>query len=203
MKLRYILQLVLVDSLLLNVLPFIILFPLGLILVPIALLFNLYREVPSDRPIQFEGWKRIQPYKFFAPWANEVGWMGDHTWINNCPSWTTPFSKIGMFLWTIRNPVGGWDKVVGLTLNKDTDTIQWWGDKEVGDDSGNAGWHFVRTKTPKRSYMGFYLVWQLPFWKSKCLRLRVGYKVKPTYINISRPVDVTPLSISIKNFNTK
>lgn len=184
----------------------IILLLLGPFLVALAILFKEQTdEVPkSVKRVQYKGWKftttKIKPLQIYV---GENGFMGDHTWPNNCPSWTSPDSFFGMWLWAaFRNPVGGWDKLIGCRLTPDT-KIYYYGDALVGDDGDGAGRQFVITKTPKGYYRGYYKVTVLEDDPTKCKRIRAGYKVKPYYTYEGwdhRAIDATPLSVSTKNF---
>lgn len=125
--------------------------------------------------------------------------MGDGTYIDNY-IWH-PGTWLGQYYWTAwRNPIRGWKyRIAGIDLDG-KQRIDYKGSYEVDDVSGKFGWQFVITEAGGRTVTGLYGVVKLT--NKYCFRLRMGYKVKPKYKNTTRRVGGTPLSVSIKKFNS-
>ncbi|WP_286237996.1 DUF7338 family protein [Neptuniibacter halophilus] len=201
--LKYVLQLIFIDCILLNLLPALILIPAGFFLIPIAMCWRYEAEPKAGHPVHQAHWRYIRLPKWALIWEGENGLMGDGTRIHSAPDIDgddipDPGSWWAMYCWAaFRNPLGGWDRLVsGFHLNA-TDMIKYYGAFEVDDVSGRYGWQMVITHGQRRTVTGFY--WVVRISSGKCFRLRMGYKVKPSYKGKARLIDATPMSVSIKS----
>jgi hypothetical protein len=172
------------DGLFLDLLPSLFLVPLGLLIVPIALLFRREELLTATAfGFQYEGWCYVKLPNWAWLWDNdEVGAMGDYTWPLNCKN---PSSYWSMFIWlAIRNPINNLQQVFGQKLDE-TAIIKYCGDRLVESTTyPHEGWHLVQCTCGGHTTYSFYLVKR--YGKSdRCLRVRIGYKVKPD-INIKQ-----------------
>jgi hypothetical protein len=173
------------DAFIKTFLPKLILLPLGFLFVAIGV-FTMRPGKPTawdeKQGPQYPGWKRLHMHPFFWIWDNdEVGGMGDHTWPANNPKWLDINSKFGMYVWyTFRNPVNNLQQLIGQNLDL-TAKITWAGQVVVdsSEEIATPGWHFVKCECDGKITYSFYLVHQYASFPSKCLRIRMGYKVKP------------------------
>ncbi len=183
----------------LTALPKIVLWLLGVVIVPFALL--LRKEVPyetnSVQKPEFEGWRYIRMPKLFWIWDNtEVGAMGDHTWPDNYPEFLKKFkydSWIACFIWIhFRNPVNNLQQVIGQRLEENA-IILYKGDVSVNDAYPKplSGWHFVKCISGGKTTFSLYCVKQYGD-SDKCLRIRIGYKVKPN-VDVGKKIEKNDL----------
>lgn len=196
---QYLARFVLKDWLGTFLLPSIPLIILGWLVVPVAMLWRYDGTPKTEHPSEQEHWKYIRLPKWAWIWETNSGLMGDGSYIKTY-IWH-PSTWAGQYYWTAwRNPIRGWKyKVAGIDLDG-TQKIEYWGAKEVDDVSGKFGCHFVVTKVGNRTVTGLYGVWRLT--DKYCFRLRIGFKVKPGYLGKVRRVGGTPLSLSIKEYQT-
>lgn len=150
--------------------------PLGLVVAPIALLFR-YQKPKSDTKFRSGNprHKYIRLPKWAYIWDNsEWGAMGDDTWPDNTDDITTFWS---MYKWlAIQNPLNNLQNIIGQDVSEGVE-LNWWGSKLVSGTSGDEGWHFVECKAGGKTTYSFYFI---KGYGDKCLRIRMGYKVKPT-----------------------
>ena len=167
-----------------------ILIALGAVVVPIALLFRKEvegSEVPGGTKYMPDwNWKLILLPKWAWIWSNESdGMLGDKRGYWGKIRKNDPESFLSMYIWAaFRNPVNNlrYVPLVSCLVNKCTD-IKCVGREDVADKVGGAGWNVVWGVTPtKFPYPGFYMV---KMWgdTGKCLRIRIGWKLKKSYIS--------------------
>ena len=115
------------------------------------------------------------------------GWLYG-TW-DNPPQGDTKHQREGLFpyattgvkgyimrvLWLYRNPAYGFQKAVGIPYNK-RGIIHCVGDEDISDKYGRPGYYYATYKLDdKLEAFEFYAV--LPYTKTRCLRIRLGWKL--------------------------
>ena len=167
---------------------------LGVFIIPIALLFRKPTHFKGVEE-QYLGWKPMRLPKIFFMWDNvTTGTMGNFGWTKKSYNpwfYKTPTSFWSQWYWlALRNPCNG---LYGTKLFQ---CIQ--ADCEVSHigkdlvDNYKYGWQFIVAKGASRTYTGLYIYF--PYTKSpksRCLELRVGYKLLPTEPNRTIPIGIT------------
>lgn len=187
------------DSLLRGLFPLLVLAPLGLIIVPIALIFA---RKPTDVPpealgSQGDDWEYVRLPKWAYLWDNpQVGVEGDQYWPSRYPGFfhifgITKKSFFAKWWWlAIRNPISGSDTINSFVLDDKAD-IFYIGDYAVDSyaDWASAGAQFVKCVCNGQSYYGLFWVHQYHLNSKYCFRLRMGFKTKPNVpVNHENPV---------------
>lgn len=133
---------------------------LGLVVVPIALLF-CNRES-----------------NYLPNWA--WPWSNDQETINGDPYWQEKHGEAARgfccrFVWlALRNPSNNFGYWCGWLQASDA-TYRYWGDPEVNNETGHAGWLLVAGNNGKQAAFCFYLVY--PTLPTRCLRMMLGWKI--------------------------
>ncbi|NIU01453.1 MAG: hypothetical protein GWN01_11215 [Nitrosopumilaceae archaeon] len=163
---------------------------LGLVMVPIALLFVKLPEPDATEHVL------VRLPKLFDPWDNvRDGAMGDKRmwwWLKGYPKWVDKLPRkcqafAKSFWWlAIRNSANKMSRYYrGIGCPAHLCDIEYVGTYRVDDEEyGPFGYQFVRAKGPTFTYWSFYHHIKLPqkgFFKGKGLICRIGHKVEPRH----------------------
>ena len=104
--------------------------------------------------------------------------QGDRQWVEDkspfpgvVTGWRGYVNRVG---WLWRNPGYGFQKAVSVPYTPRLNTQGHLG--KISDKYGLPGWYFVTADDG--GGFAFYCVYPYPFWPSRCLRVRLGYKMR-------------------------
>lgn len=175
------------------------LFLLGLILVPIGLMFPI-EDRKSIRPFSehntHRNWWHVGLPKWLWLWSNDRdGAKGDKRgwWDLNCPTGNSDDFK-SRFVWmAIRNPVNNMRFTPGFAINMFDTEVELIAGKEYvddDDDGSGLGWQFLMCRGKIFKYYCFrWLSQPVPTWLSKVFpslhdhvfQIWIGHKMAPRY----------------------
>jgi hypothetical protein len=167
---------------------------LGVFIVPIALLFS--KDTTLDVKEQYTGWKPMRLPKMFSIWDNlTYGTMGNYGWTKKAYNpwfYKNPTGFLSQWYWlAIRNPANGLNGLEFLRCIQSECEIGYKGKPII--DNGKYGYQFVWAESKAgKTYTGLYLYF--PYTKSaksRCLELRLGFKIIPSEADRTRPVGLT------------
>lgn len=152
---------------------------LGLVIVPVALLFpNGAASVSDGRPIVvLPDWAWLWSNSFDGSLGDKRGWWDKHT-----PFGLGAKHFFSQFWWlAIRNPVNNLRRTRIFSCPVSECYVDFVGQFEVADKPGKTGWQFVTAehKRTERTWHGFYGVW--PYGNSRAVVVRLGFKIKPEH----------------------
>lgn len=161
----------------------VVLILLGVLVVPLALLFAQsagpwvpFTQAPGN-------WRLVTLPAWAWLWSNDRdGALGDKRgwWHLNAPFGFGAYHPFSMFWWlALRNPANNmrFSPLFGCPVTECD--YRYWGDENVEDRPGQGGGRFLLAthKRTGRRYYGFYGVWQ---WSaSRALVVQIGFKCEP------------------------
>jgi hypothetical protein len=165
---------------------------LGLIMVPIGLLFKKEHK-ETERPFTQHNtdktWMWVTLPKVLWIWSNDRdGALGDKRgwWDKNCPSGDSR-DFLSMFNWlALRNPANNMRWLKGFSVNmKEAVVTKLAGntDYDIDDKVGKTGWMWLKAKGPTFNYYTFYGVWPRKKDPTKAFMIRIGHKIKVSHNN--------------------
>lgn len=163
----------------------IVLAAVGIVVVPIALLFKTSGTSVSDgRPIiVLPDWAWLWSNDFDGALGDKRGW-----WDAHAPFGLGAHHFFSMFVWlAIRNPVNNKRRTSWFACPVADCYVDYAGDFEVEDKPGKTGWQFVEAEHERTEqvWRGFYLVY--PWNAERALVLRLGFKIKPSHADTNEP----------------
>lgn len=168
---------------------------LGLVLVPIGLMF---KRVMSGRVpfTQYPGeWELVRLPKWLLPWDNTFdGFLGDKRgwWSNECEkNGYSCRSLKAMWLWgAVRNPANYWSRVMtGIDVSKCV-VHKVAGNCDLPSEKpGAKEWvHLVAHHENGRDYHRFFMSWSIS--TSHAVMIDIGWKVKLAHNGMSPDADI-------------
>ena len=142
---------------------------IGLFIIPVGLLFCI-----NDKRTG----KDVHMGLLWWPWDNEwdgINYLGYGTGFWERWNWLAIRNhtrNFGAFVVGVEKPLGYRTRGDPLT----TDGLIGQAAPDV-PGSGHAGWKRLDTSINGKDYFLFYLIYQYPFRKDKCLRLKLGWKL--------------------------
>lgn len=165
-----------------------LLFVLGLVVIPLALPF---RTVHVDTAAPFidnpgnGNWMLVTLPRWAWIWSNDRdGALGDRRgwWDANAQFKGGCWSVLNMWWWlAIRNPTNNTRFLKFMSVDMTTPglTATYIGDAYVRDKVGFGGWQFVKVEAGWSTWYGLYFVHEYKSWAKHGLVVRMGFKVNP------------------------
>lgn len=155
---------------------------LGVVVVPVALLFRTERPVSDPARQAYPSRKEVHLPRWAWIWDNDA--EGMMSWMDEWPEmcWNgKPYSFLSMFQWAaIRNPANNMRFIRGIAVYlPDVKKSKWWGtynvnDKDYKSESQGKGWQFTYAKGKYFPYYGFN-------WVGDKFYASWGHKIEPRH----------------------
>lgn len=162
-----------------------VLIALGLVVTPVALLFETSSSSVSDgRPILvLPDWAWLWSNDFDGSLGDKRGW-----WDAHAPFGLGAHHFLSKFIWlAVRNPVNNLRRTDWFSCPVKDCYIDHLGSAVVEDKPGKGGWQLVEAEhqiTEERWY-GFY--WVHEWNERRALVVRLGFKIKPEHADKEEP----------------
>jgi hypothetical protein len=112
---------------------------------------------------------------FDNPPQGDRGWITKHsTFPNVTTGWKGYINRVG---WMLRNPLYGLAKKLGIDYEP-TDVLSIKGNPDISDKYGIPGWMHASLRDEFGKLKGFSWYSVTPWSKGRCLRVRLGWKIK-------------------------
>lgn len=156
----------------------------GLVVVPIALLFETSGTSVSDkRPIiVLPKWAWLWSNDFDGATGDKRGW-----WDKHAPFGLGAYNFFSKFIWlAVRNPVNNLRRTDWFSCPVAQCYIDFEGELIVEDRPGMGGWQFVTAEhmRTEKTWHGFY--WVHEWSRERALVVRLGFKIKPEHEDMHR-----------------
>ena len=141
--------------------------------VPFAsIIIPLFTRAMPDQPLYT--WGSIYG-TFDNPPQGDRGWITKHSPFPNVTTgWEGYLNRVG---WMLRNPLYGLAKKLGIDYEP-TDVLSIKGDPNISDKYGIQGWMHASLRDRKGKLKAFEWYSVTPWSKTRCLRVRLGWKIK-------------------------
>jgi len=160
---------------------------LSIVVVPLAILFakDTGESIPFRNPANKGNWKMRKLPNWAWIWSNDHdGTLGDKRgwWAKR---WDfKPERFLPQLVWLIwRNPVNNLRNTKLYSCPVSICDISYIGKYVVSDNIGREGWQFVKatSRDTGQAWYGFYAFWLYPWSNRIGLRIRIGFKIKPSH----------------------
>lgn len=180
-------------SYVISVVGYILLLPVSY---PAAVLVSLFTAGVKESPERRYAWGWIFG-TYDNPPQGDNGWITKRSYFPNVISgWKGYTNRVG---WMIRNKLYGFKKLVSLPY-KPSSLFVFKGDSTISDKTGVSGYLWTRVYDKAGRLYGWEWYSITPYWNgSKCIRIRLGWKIKGR--KFTKEGDFAPLVFTINFFD--